>query len=152
MVPALLTAHGGHVKARIAAIEEVVGGIAGAEVSGDRLRPPEADAAVGNIGCDRTEVEGMIGGMPRPPEDVVAAGVGCKPCGGGDAVGCNSVGCEEAFGGLPRSLEVALVARVECEHEFERSVDDDNFVGHVARPLDGIGEMPGPPQAGRHWE
>ena len=55
VVPAFPTSHGGHVKARIAAIEEVVGGNAGnsacaEKVSGGMPRPPEADAAVGIVG------------------------------------------------------------------------------------------------------
>ena len=135
VVLAFPTHHAGHVKARIAAIEEVVGVNSACvdKVSGSMPMLPDADAAVGTVGCDQAEVEGMIGRRPRPLEAGVAVGADCKFYDSGDAVGCSSVGCEEVLGGLPRPLEVALADKVDCEHALGSSVDDDNLAGPAAK-------------------
>ena len=115
VVPAFPTTHGGHVRVKAVA---VVGGIAGssacAEVSGARPGFAEVDAAGGKFRCDQAEVEGMLGGMPRPSEAVEGAfpkppeagrfcsgvvcgcGADCTAVGGTDEhdtkVGCDSSG------------------------------------------------------------
>ena len=59
---------------------------------------PDADAAVGTVGCDQAEVEGMMGRMPRLLEAGVAVGADCKFYDTGDAIGCSSVVREELLG------------------------------------------------------
>ena len=85
-------------------------------------------------GCSSATIEGVVGGMPRPPEAGVAVGVDCILYGCGVAGGCSSVGCEEVLGGLPRPPEVALVAGVDCEHALGCCVDEENLVGATTRP------------------
>ena len=99
VVLAFPTSHGGHFMDRIAAIEEVVGGNSACVEKHARgmPRPPEADAAVGTVGCDQAVVEGMLGRMPRPLEAGVAMGIDHEFYDRGGAVGCSSVGCEEVF-------------------------------------------------------
>ena len=97
------------------------------------------DAGVigGNLvaaGCSSATIEGVVGGMPRPPEAGVAVGVDCILYGCGVAGGCSSVGYEEVLGGLPRPPEVALVAGVDCKHALGCTVDEENLVGATTRP------------------
>ena len=112
------TPYGGHVRARIAVTEEVIGGTVGA-----MPRPPETvvagieavvehDTTVGcaveTFGCNSAGIALTIGTSYEH-----ATMSGCT----GDAVRCNSVAIQEVAGGMPRPPEVRATPTIDQAEE-----------------------------------